>query len=238
MDYQEIVKFYEANLEILQILKSLKKRGDDFYKDFKVTYLKPELSNSFFEMNKAEICNNLQEYFFQLQKQIETLLDYTIKELIKFDKVKKDSKSFEIQDKDGNPIKLGTWLFNIENKDDYNSKIEAIDFKKIPISTKLNIFYVYVISKNPNEKITSSETQKFKRNLGEFNFFTTNTMIAFRNKMSHGNVELTESQIKLIEDAEKKNEENLYFFFVNYQKLLYSIVSKVNSLVTNPTFLI
>lgn len=238
MEYQEIVKFYEANLEMLQILKSLKKRGDDFYKDFKVAELKAELSNLFFEMNKAEICNNLPEYFFQLQKQIEILLDYTIKELIKFDKVKNDSKSVDIQDKDGNHIKLGTWLFNIENKEDFNSEVDAIDFKKISISTKLNIFYVYVISRNPNEKTNIKGNQKFKRNFGEFNIYITNTMIAFRNKMSHGNVELTEGQIKSIEDAKKKNDENLYFFYVNYQKLLYSIVSKVNLKVTNPTFLI
>ncbi|OJV30071.1 MAG: hypothetical protein BGO32_02495 [Bacteroidetes bacterium 37-13] len=234
MDYKELIKFYEANVEILQILKSLRKRGEDFYKNFKVTELIPELSNSFFEMNKAEICNNLAEFFFQLQKQIEAIIDYTIKELITLDKIKADSKAVEILDVNGNKIKLGASLFNIENDELFESKIDAIDYKKISITTKINIFYAYLISKNPNEK----NDKGFVRNSTKFNIYSINTMVAFRNKLSHGNVELTESQKKSIGDAEKKNEDNLYFFYGNYYRLLYEIVSKVNNVKDSKTFLL
>lgn len=235
MDYQELIKFYEANVEILQILKSLRKRGEDFYKDFKIPELKIELSNSFFEMNKAEICNNLAEFFFQLQKQIEAIIDYTIKELITFDKVKSDSKTMNILDKDGNQIKLGTSLFNIQNDASFESKIDAMDYRKIAITTKLNIFYVYLVSNNPNAR---NPNGTFVRNSTKFNIYSINTMVAFRNKLSHGNVELTDAQKKSITDAQQKNEDNLYFFYGSYYGLLYEIVSKVNNVKETKTFLL
>lgn len=233
MDYQELIKFYEANVEILQILKSLRKRGEDFYKSFKVPELIPELSNSFFEMNKAETCNNLSGFFFQLQKQIEAIIDYTIKKLITLDKIKSDAKTVEIYDSNGIKVKLGTSLFNIENNESFNSKIDTIDYKKISITTKLNIFYAYLISNNPYEK----NSKGFVRNSTKYSIYSINTMVAFRNKLSHGNVELTDAQKKSISDAEKKNEDNLYFFYSNYYGLLYDIVSKVNKIKDTKTFL-
>jgi hypothetical protein len=63
-------------------------------------------------------------------------------------------------------------------------------------------------------------------------------MVAFRNKLSHGNVELTDSQKKSISDAEKKNEDNLYFFYGSYYGLLYDIVSKVNNIKDTKIFLL
>lgn len=234
MDYQELIKFYEANVEILQILKSLRKRGDDFYKNFKVLELIPELSNSFFEMNKAEICNDLAGFFFQLQKQIEAIIDYTIKKLITLDKIKADSKTVDITDNNGKLVKLGTSLFNFENNENFISKIDKIDYKTISITTKLNIFYVYLISKNPNEK----NDKGFVRNSTKYNIYSINTMVAFRNKLSHGNVELTDAQKKSITDAEKKNKDNLYFFYNNYYGLLYDIVSKVNNIRDTKVFLL
>lgn len=234
MDYQELIKFYEANVEILQILKSLRKRGEDFYKNFKVPELIPELSNSFFEMNKAETCNNLAGFFFQLQKQIEAIIDYTIKEMITLDKIKSDSKTVNISDNNGINVKLGTSLFNIENNEFFDTKIDAIDYKKISITTKLNIFYVYLVSNNPNEK----NAKGFVRNSTKYNIYSINTMVAFRNKLSHGNVELTDAQKKSISDAEKKNEDNLYFFYGSYYGLLYDIVSRVNNTKDTKIFLL
>lgn len=63
-------------------------------------------------------------------------------------------------------------------------------------------------------------------------------MVAFRNKLSYGNVELIESQKKSIADAEKKNEDDLYFFYGNYYGLLNDIVSKVNNIKDSRTFLL
>ncbi len=265
MEYNEVIKFYETNLEILQILKSLEKRSTDFYKKFSVDSLKAELASCFFEMNKAEICNNLPEYFFHLQKQIEIIIDYSIKNIITIDKIKEDSKTIFI-DSDEGKTPLGKFLFAynyppeknenkiysyIKNRDRWEFKIqpqnealingfvainfeewskamisqfegdlEKIEFNKIPVSQKLNIFYAYYISKNPNEK----KDNVFTRNK-ILSIYTTNTMIAFRNQHSHGNVDLKQNQSDLINAAKVKNLDNLYFFYNEYYKILYAIVS-------------
>lgn len=268
MDNIELIKFYESNLELLQILKSIRKRSIDFYNNFKVSELKDELSLTFFEMNKAEICNNLPVFFFNLQKQIEIIIDYSIKNKITMEKLRNNSMNHFIPNDDGSEIPIGCYFFNFEYppakedtskkylikksdkgntsfkvvdsnenfneyshcsfgewsselKKQFQTNINGIQFQKIAISNKINIFYCYFICSKPYEK----NEKGYSRRTWELNYTITNTVLAFRNLHSHGNAELTPNQKKLIQEAISENKSNQYTFYDKYYKTLEKLVS-------------
>lgn len=281
MDNIELLNFYESNLELLQILKSIKKRSIDFYNNFRVSELKNELSLTFFEMNKAEICNNLPVFFFNLQKQIEIIIDYSIKSKITMEKLRYNSINHFVLNDDGIKIPIGCYFFNyeyptekedtskrylikklergntsfkvvdnnqtlneysqisfgewsLELKKQFQSNVNNIQFPKIAISNKINIFYCYFICSNPYEK----NDKGFFRRTWELNYTATNTVLAFRNLHSHGNAELTPNQKKLIQETRSENNQNQYIFYYNYYKLLENVVSYFNKAIDSNRLLI
>ncbi|GEO03352.1 hypothetical protein AAE02nite_10160 [Adhaeribacter aerolatus] len=170
MEINTLVKFYEDNLENLQLLRCVRKKADDFYKYLFVPDLKNELVLCFFDMDKAAMFNNLDKFFFNLQKQIEIIIDYSLKSIITLDKLKLDSKTKKIKDRLGNDKLLGEELF--DKKCNVPSKQLG---KRYLIGLKYNEVYFKIIDSNnqvPNnaKEITYNEWARRNRETKLFEY--------------------------------------------------------------------
>ncbi|WP_205503388.1 hypothetical protein [Rufibacter psychrotolerans] len=284
MEINSLVKFYEDNLENLQLLRCIRKKAEDFYKELVTPKIKEDLVLCFFEMEKAAALNNLDRFFFNLQKQIEILIDYAIKNLITLERIKIDSKTKKILDIDGNETLLADEFFSIkykveshdeskkfiksstgdnilftsieaskelpegaveitysewvkENKLNQLTKyIDELQFQSLSISNKLNIFFIYLISNDPNKKEYNGKFDTTIRQQ-KLSYKSTNSINAFRIRYSHGNAELTEKQLEYIKEVEENNKRNLYFFYINYYKVLNTIYTSFNKNMKSSTLL-
>lgn len=223
------IEFYEKNIEHLQFVKTCLLQAHSFYENFPENldgFEKAEIINYFFEMEKGKCTNQLDKFFINIHKQIESFLNYSILNIITLKKLKNDFQK-TIKNSNGEVTPLHENIFYGDKE--YNLiKEYGLEISSLSFTAKINIFYIYFIESNQSRKGSNHSTYRHKK----LPYPVTNIIHDMRNFYSHGNYQASEKKMRKIKEVIEKHQTKLYWFYIDYYKVLYTIkesfVNKLN----------
>jgi len=107
--------------------------------------------------------------------------------------------------------------------EEYNYiKQKGLSLSRLSFTAKINIFYIYFIESDQSKKDYKGQYPIRSQKLS---FTHTNSINDLRNYFSHGNFQASEKKMEDIRKVLSDNEENIYWFYPKYYKILYTINS-------------